>query len=196
MSAKEIEQDFPNLKEGVNFELTSIKDYRYNCIAWAGGDSKQWWEPSGWKTHFWLHNDLSYTLESYVKVFNILGYKEESDSSELESDFEKVALFVDADGLPSHAARQKDNGLWMSKLGEDEDIEHNTLESLEGVWYGTLKLILKRPRQEKKEVVTSKNKTSKEFENFKNLAKKIMNSPKKEIENAKEKSKNKKKADK
>ena len=81
-----------------------------------------------------------------IEVFNIPGYKAETNSS-LESVFEKIALYIDADGLPSHAARQKENGFWTSKLGEAEDIEHDTPDALEGETYGKVKIILKRPRK-------------------------------------------------
>lgn len=94
---------------------------------------------------FWLSDDKSDSLENCIKTFNILGYKEKGDSS-FESEFEKVALYIDADGLPSHAARQKENGVWTSKLGEAEDIEHNTPNELEGEAYGKVRIILKRPR--------------------------------------------------
>lgn len=63
---------------------------------------------------------------------------------ELETGFEKVALFADADGFATHAARQLNNGRWTSKLGELEDIEH-ALRDLEGVEYGTVVLVMKRP---------------------------------------------------
>jgi hypothetical protein len=53
-------------------------------------------------------------------------------------------LFVDARGVPTHAARLLPSGLWTSKLGEWEDIEHDLL-ALEGDVYGTVALLLKRP---------------------------------------------------
>lgn len=148
MTIEELGHIFPNLTKDTA-RITSQEDYRYNCIAWAGGDSKKWWEPSGKSYHFWLHHDLAYTMESYLKVFNILGFKEESDSSEPEKGFEKVALYVDPNGIPTHAARQLENGAWISKLGRLEDIEHTTLEVLEGEDYGKVKVILKRLRYDK-----------------------------------------------
>lgn len=151
MTIEEMGQIFPNLTKD-NARITSQEDYRYNCIAWAGEDSKQWWEPSGAHYHFWLHHDLAYTMESYVRVFNILGY-EESNSSEPEIGFEKIALYADSNGIPKHAARQLENGVWTSKLGIIEDIEHDTLEVLEGVDYGRVKVILKRPRYNKSKEV-------------------------------------------
>ena len=142
MTAEEIAEIFPNLK---NYQITSPADYHYNCIAWAAGDTKNWWQPSDSPYFFWLRDDKSDSLENCIQTFSILGYKEETDSS-FEPEFEKVALYSDADGLPSHAARQKGDGFWTSKLGEAEDIEHDTPEALEGEAYGKVKIILKRPR--------------------------------------------------
>jgi hypothetical protein len=71
------------------------------------------------------------------------GYVVGSDES-LEPGFEKVALFADAAGKPTHAARQLPSGAWTSKLGIAVDIEHE-LHALEGEFYGEVVLILRRP---------------------------------------------------
>ncbi len=42
-------------------------------------------------------------------------------------------------------ARQVESGLWTSKLGSLEDIEHS-LEALEGSVYGAVAVLLKRPQ--------------------------------------------------
>lgn len=193
MTQEEIEKHFPNLRQA-DYTITSPMDVNYNCIAWASGDTQNWWQPSGAKYYIWLRNDRSESLENYIENFKLLGYVEETESREYEPEFEKVALYVDVDGLPSHAARQKDNGFWTSKLGWSEDIEHKTLDGLEGDGddgYGKVKVILKRTRKDKKEADISKSKTSEQFVNFKNLAGNIVNVPKKEIGKAKEQSKNK-----
>ena len=44
----------------------------------------------------------------------------------------------------THAARLKADGKWTSKLGTEEDIEHNTLESMEGDLYGLVIQILRK----------------------------------------------------
>jgi len=46
--------------------------------------------------------------------------------------------------VPTHAARQLENGRWTSKLGELEDIEHD-LHHLASGAYGAVVQILKRP---------------------------------------------------
>jgi hypothetical protein len=48
-------------------------------------------------------------------------------------------------GQPTHAAKQMESGKWSSKLGDWEDVEHATLEALEGDFYGKVAQILKRP---------------------------------------------------
>lgn len=87
------------------------------------------------------------SLDSFRAIFEAAGYQP-CDSQELEPGFEKVAIYVDAAGEPTHAARQVENGNWTSKLGRWEDIEHSAPSSLEGVdpAYGTVALILRRRR--------------------------------------------------
>ena len=71
----------------------------------------------------------------------------ENTSTDFEPGIEKIALYVNSENEVTHAARQKDNGAWTSKLGELEDIEHQKVDALFGKApaYGTLAKILKRP---------------------------------------------------
>jgi len=87
------------------------------------------------------------TLNAFIAVFETVGYTIAADTDEsLEPGIEKVALFADAGGIPKHAARQLLTGLWTSKLGESEDIEHE-LRALEGEHYGAVVMFLKRLRE-------------------------------------------------
>ena len=70
---------------------------------------------------------------------------ERSESSDPEPGYEKIAIYVDRRGLPLHAARQLESGRWTSKMGELEDIEHDTLDALEGPKYGKPVRYLRRP---------------------------------------------------
>jgi hypothetical protein len=83
------------------------------------------------------------TLPAFQALFSLLGYNVCEDES-LESRFQKVALFADSAGIPTHTARQLTSGLWTSKVGELEDIEH-ALHALAGERYGTVVTIMKRP---------------------------------------------------
>ncbi len=145
MPSELLESLFPNLKPG-EYQITSPQDDKYNCIAWAVGDTHQWWEPSSLHGFYWPPGvGKEYNLASYSRVFAIHGYTP-CDTSELEQGYEKIAIYVDSMGIPTHAARQKESGVWTSKLGELEDIEHTTLSALEGPDYGAVAQIMKRHR--------------------------------------------------
>jgi len=70
------------------------------------------------------------------------------DDGNREPGFEKVAIYADANGDFTHAARQKEDGSWTSKLGEWEDISHRELKGLTAKKnqpaYGHIAAILKR----------------------------------------------------
>ena len=135
---------FPRLRTSP-FRATSPADHKYNCIAWAAHDANNWWWPVGdappivWPPA--IAREL--TLDAFAAAFITLGYVGGANES-LEPGLEKVALFADAAGMQTHAARQLASGRWTSKLGQAEDIEHD-LHALEGEIYGVVALILKRP---------------------------------------------------
>ena len=135
---------FPGLRT-TSFWTTSPADADYNCIAWAANDSSNYWWPVGQGPRIYWPAGAPHeeTLAAFVAVFQMFGYVAGADET-LESGVEKVALFVDADGMPTHAARQLPSGRWASKLGKLEDIEHD-LRAMEGDIYGAVALVLKRP---------------------------------------------------
>jgi hypothetical protein len=151
-----IKRVFSNLKDG-EFELTSPFDSKYNCIAHAAEKNNIYW----WSVDkalvgndvFWFNNvPGEATLENFIAAFRKLGY-EPCENSEPEQDFEKVAIYVSTKdeihapkGSVTHMARQLSDGKWTSKLGEDVDISHNTLQAVEGNVYGIAKQILKRQK--------------------------------------------------
>jgi hypothetical protein len=83
------------------------------------------------------------TVAGFIKAFGQLGYVV-CDTGELESGYERLAIYADESGTPTHMARQLTSGRWTSKLGELEDIEHLTLEQLSGSDYGQAVQFLKR----------------------------------------------------
>lgn len=140
---QEIEGLFPRLATE-RYRMASPRTPRYNCIAWAAGDDTAWWEPDPMDLYYWPDAvPRQLTLEAYTRAFRTLGYTP-CDTAEFEPGFEKIAIYVDNNGTPTHAARQLPNGRWTSKLGNLEDIEHTTLEGLTGAVYGSVGLILKR----------------------------------------------------
>jgi hypothetical protein len=136
------ESSFPLLARD-GYQIQSPQTLQYNCIAWAAGRDDRWWWPN--KMSFWPDGvPESDKLDAFVLLFQKLGY-ETCDSSELEDDFEKVAIYVRDDRV-QHAARQLENGRWTSKLGPQHDIEHS-LDGLQGDEYGNVACIMRRPKQ-------------------------------------------------
>ena len=151
----ELEQSFPGLTAG-SYKLTSPKAVRYNCVAWAVGDTKNFWddfriEGKRVKGYFWPEGISADTLEGWKAVFELHNYRE-CESESFEPEFEKVAIYVYPNGDPSHVARQIGSGKWSSKLGLSFDIEHETLDSLNGEEYGSVGVIMQRPCKDGKRV--------------------------------------------
>lgn len=130
---------FPRLTAD-NHRVTSPPSTSYNCIAWAAGDTTNWWQPG---VHWPFPTDpFIDTVAELQRVFESLGYAP-CLSVDLEPGFEKVALFGLA-GAYTHAARQFANGQWTSKLGNEEDIEHDAPDSVGGGIYGEVVSVMKR----------------------------------------------------
>jgi hypothetical protein len=134
---------FPLLNDW-NHRETSNATSRYNCIAWAAGDTGRWWEPDADGQYYWPPTaPREYTVSAFIAAYESIGY-ERCDDNGHEKGFEKVAIYAN-EGRPTHAARQLANGAWTSKLGEHIDIEHE-LGGIEGKAYGYVIAYLKRRR--------------------------------------------------
>lgn len=148
---QDLEKEYPKLN-AVGYNVTSPKDKKYNCVAWAAKrDQQNWWEPLNEPGCYWPKEvPFNHSFENYVKVFEVLGYSY-CDNPSLEEGFEKVALFSHAIGWFEHVSHQLEDGAWISKLGPYEDIKHATIGALEsnGVLpaYGMVTRIMKRRRQ-------------------------------------------------
>ncbi len=132
---------------GLQYEITSPHDDKYNCIAWAAEEDHRFWWPDSQNTAHWPEEiERKNTLGNFISAFNLLGYYC-CDTLEYEEGYEKIAIFISNDNnKPTHAARQINSKLWASKLGASVDIEH-TIESLIGGYYGNVGVVMKRPRQ-------------------------------------------------
>jgi hypothetical protein len=136
---------FPNLHDE-NHKVTSPQTPEYNCIAWAAGDNERWWWPGIHPHVYWPPGfPRVETIENFIDVFATLGY-EICDNGDLEPDFEKVVLYADSFGKPTHMARQLESGAWTSKLGPNHDIEHKTPDTITGPLYGEAVKILRRAK--------------------------------------------------
>lgn len=140
-----LKNDFPNI-DSKNHKITSDKTGEYNCIAWAAGDNEKWWWPAPSPFAYWPSEfPRVATIDNFINAFSSFGY-EVCENQDLENDFEKIGLYADVDGNPTHMARQLENGFWTSKLGNDHDIEHVSLDTLVGPIYGNVLKILRRPK--------------------------------------------------
>ena len=138
----EIEVLFPGLASG--YQQTSDADPLYNCIGHAAGDRDVWWQPT--RGRFWPRRaPRDYSLGALKAALSSVDYAP-CASGALEAGIEKVALFVGPTGEYLHAARQLEDGLWSSKIGNNEDIRHE-LSQLEGTEYGTVAAFMSRPRR-------------------------------------------------
>jgi hypothetical protein len=141
--------------------VSSPIDVNYNCIAWAGMRSDEFWWPEvepynrfdGVKYNWPFKIEHNENLKFFIELFSNLGYTQESNNIDNEHPkFRKIALYIknnpsNTDILNSpctHAARQLKSGLWASKLGRYHDIEHSNPYDLEGSAYGKLAIILKK----------------------------------------------------
>jgi hypothetical protein len=79
-----------------------------------------------------------------VSVYESVGFVVCADGSQ-EDGVEKVAIYADGDEY-MHAARQLEDGMWTSKMGPDEDIEHDAPDNLAGPCYGHVTTFMKRNR--------------------------------------------------
>lgn len=132
---------FPKLKN-CTWEITSAESVLYNCVAWAMHEKRRNWWPV---FYYWPPGAVrEETVEACRQAFAIFGF-EVCNSSDPEEGFEKVALY--AKGVEfTHVALQLPNGQWSSKLGELEDIQHGTLQALEGGDYGNVALVMRKAR--------------------------------------------------
>jgi hypothetical protein len=85
------------------------------------------------------------TLTAFIEAYQTKGYTVCADEY-LEQGYEKIAIFAKGprNDEPTHAAKQLSSGKWTSKLGQAEDIEHDTLSVVEGPVYGRAVIYMKR----------------------------------------------------
>jgi hypothetical protein len=119
-----LEAIFPALNK-FGYEVSSPRDVRYNCIAFAAGDYQNWWEPK------------ERTVAGWCRLFKPLGFRELSRLPSEFSEMECIAIYA-KDNKATHVAIKRGTGPWTSKLGKSYDIVHNGVEAIEGVSYGSV----------------------------------------------------------
>lgn len=147
---RRLEDRLPGL-EDASYQVTSRQTTDYNCIAWVFGDTEHWWSPVAQLGSYWPPEiPRSLDVGTFIALFELHGF-DVCESEELESNYEKIAIFA-VDGYFTHVARQLLDGRWTSKLGNDVDIEHelHDLTRRESPYpqyrYGAVAALLRRPR--------------------------------------------------
>jgi hypothetical protein len=131
---------YPHLTP-TNHRVTSPATGIYNCLAWAAGENFRWWEPG----RYWPCPLLGsvFTLADVIAALRTVGYDLCPDGIP-EAGFDKVALYAEGIDDPTHVARQLHDGRWTSKLGDWEDIEHDTAGDVAGGLYGDVVQFMRR----------------------------------------------------
>ena len=132
--------EFPQLSSE-DVEIVEQPSRQYNCIAYAVGDTTEWWWPDG--INYWPQwATLDNRMESLKEIFTGLGY-EQCDDGIPEDGYQKVALY-EIQGRFQHASIQMASGAWRSKMGKGPVIEHLNPESLSGGMYGSPTTYMRR----------------------------------------------------
>lgn len=141
-----LEDRIPALKNAT-YQKTSEPDGNYNCVAHVFDDRSRPWSPSldlySWA--FWPDDIPSLPSQSAFRaLFAKYGY-EDCETGDPEDGYEKIAIF-EKHGLVSHVARRQGRGWWSSKLGDEEDIAHESTEAVtgSGFGYGTVTCYMRR----------------------------------------------------
>lgn len=136
---------FPKLKK-TGCKVTSDRTTAYNCFAWVLGLTDRKMSPEQAPFYYWPEGAIrGYSLGAFIEAYAVFGFEPCGLDSAWEEGWEKIALYG-FDDEPKHAALQKSDQVWTSKIGDYEDIEH-TLDGLaENSFYGTVLIILKRKK--------------------------------------------------
>lgn len=155
MRCSDIEQCFGIKPGDYDPDNVSPQTDSYNCIAYAMGiQTRKWWPATwlkddyDWPEHLPRQDQFQETLDNFTQAFELLRYRV-CKNPNLVSGIEKVAIYVGPWNNPLHAAIQLESGVWASKCGDFEDIQHKSLQSLEGNTYGKVARYMHRRRDGK-----------------------------------------------
>lgn len=131
-----------SLAQDKNFVLTSPTTYLYNCIAYALGMQDRWVDSSDLPWHWWPPIAKGWRDIDLVNAFKYFGFEECGMDDTFQPDYDKVALYHNADGW-THAARIVGNGIYHSKFGASYDGTHSNGNVLQ-TQYGSVFVIMRR----------------------------------------------------
>jgi len=109
-------------------------------------DHENWWWPAD--DGYWPHGiPKMCNMQNFILAYKMKGYRP-CRSKRYVHGYEKIVIYKDKNGVPTHAAFQSLNGRWKSKLGKLEDIQHDMLESISNDGYGIPFQTLRRRNRE------------------------------------------------
>lgn len=130
------------LDQDGNFILKSSSTYQYNCIAYALGMQDRWVDNADLPWHWWPPVHKGGKEAELIEVFRYFGFEECGMDDSVDGQYDKVALYHDADGW-THAARVVADGIYHSKFGASFDGTHSRGDVLQAQ-YGDPYLIMRR----------------------------------------------------
>jgi len=147
LTPEELARNLPRLQPS-RYEVKSHATPRYNCVAFANGDERHWWEAGVFGGRFFWPPEIreDSTLQAWRQLFVSQGYVPTTNRN-IELGFEKVAIYVSLEDFSTTHVAKSDGRVWKSKLGKGQDIDHYALDVLEGDQedeYGVVELVLKR----------------------------------------------------
>jgi hypothetical protein len=144
-SIQKLELEIPALRGGNGYRDTSEETIDYNCLSWALGINWTRYDPTPrCAGYYWFPGvPRKWDEPTIKKVFENHNYRV-ATNYELEPGYEKVVFYRNEAGIPTHFARQLQNGKWTSKIGNLNDIEHDNLDLIAVPRYGKPGLVMKR----------------------------------------------------
>lgn len=145
MTRADFELGFPLLR-GTNWAIKSRRTRRCNCIAWAAREKHRRWDfgdQDFWPEGVDKEDAIKYLIAAYAKFGFKVCHRDECDKYGGQHD---IIVLYELNGEWLHAARMLHNGMWSSKMGDCEDIQHETPEALSGVRYGDPTVFMKRKK--------------------------------------------------
>ena len=144
-----IDRHYPKLAHA-GYKITSEATPVYNCIAWAAGDTTRWWEcgedgPIDEPGVYWPKGARhGFGLDALISAYEAIGYElcPEGGSAH-EEGYDKLALYAE-NGEWRHAAKRLKDGRWSSKLGDLEDVSHDSPADVCGQFNGELACFMRR----------------------------------------------------
>lgn len=139
---------FPNSTDE-KLKYHSPKTKEYNCIAFALGIQDKWIDPEtqepliGTKPYWPSLISRDRSLNAFIKLFESYGFQK-CEHSAIEEEYLKIAIYI-KESKVTHAARQLDTGMWVSKLGMSVDCIHS-LPAINNGIYGVVGQYMKKKK--------------------------------------------------